>query len=261
MDPSLPPSSSSGPPREGPNFITLTTEQFERLLTLRNPTDPSPRPPRSEKLPDVLEYSGEPDTLARFETELQTRFFVNADRYPTAESRIAYAYGRLRGRAADLCLHGLRTTGYGDYEDVVSVCRSAFEHSDPMFLHATRALDMKQRSRPFADFFAEFRSELLLSGAFTDPVTAKQVLRHALLVELTQALSTTDLRPLSYDEFVDECMRQDALLRQHAAVRAGAASSKAPPPGQTPSRFHGRRYAQDRSFSSGSSPSPRRQGH
>lgn len=56
---------------------------------------------KSEKFPDPERYAGERgDKLDQFIFKLESKLEVNADRYPTTESRLLYGYSRLTGKAA-----------------------------------------------------------------------------------------------------------------------------------------------------------------
>ena len=86
---------------------SLVEVQLASLLERLGPTSPSlvPTMPvqpiqRSEKHPDPKPFDGNPKDLDRFTSQLYVKLRMNADRYPTEEQRVGYAFSRLDGDAA-----------------------------------------------------------------------------------------------------------------------------------------------------------------
>ena len=65
---------------------------------------------RSEKHPDPKPFDGNPKDLDRFTSQLYVKLRMNADRYPTEEQRVGYAFSRLDGDAAT-AIEGFWTSG------------------------------------------------------------------------------------------------------------------------------------------------------
>ncbi|KAH0607921.1 uncharacterized protein H6S33_001973 [Morchella sextelata] len=102
---------------------------------------------RSEKLPD-------PELLG------------NADRYPTLQSKLSYAFSRLEGVSAN---QFLQYVGEGEITlpsmvRFYEVLDTAFGDPDRMRTARRNLRNIRQRNRTFADYFAEFQRYAAESG-------------------------------------------------------------------------------------------------
>jgi hypothetical protein len=173
---------------------------------------------KSEKTPDVPPFSGVGnkvvDELENFTVALRLKFRINADRFPTAESRINYVFARTTERAAAIIQAKVDASDYSDWKQVIEDLQAALGNPDPKFSASKRLLAMRQTHHSFAEFFPEFR--LVAAKTPFEGDSLKQILRVAISRELTEKLTMTDVRHLSYKDFVAECQRQDNLLRLSA---------------------------------------------
>jgi len=187
----------------------------------------APTHAKSEKTPDVAVYDGlgGSEPLDRFEAALKAKFKINADRFPMADARVNYAYGRLKGRAAEHCLVGFDQGTYADYTDVLAALREALGDPDPSYTYSIKLLALKQANRAFADHLYDFRALARRSGFVDQPKALRELLRASISRELTAQLAIIDVRHMDLDTFASECLRQDALLRS-AAARAAASKPK-----------------------------------
>ena len=75
------------------------TSQRDKLISTLS--QPNPIQPRSAEHPDPRPFSGDnPTDLSVFLSSLALKLRTNDDWYPTLQTRIAYTYSRLEGKAA-----------------------------------------------------------------------------------------------------------------------------------------------------------------
>ena len=131
------------------------------------------------------------ENLERFKIELDSKFDVNADRYPTPKSRIHYAFARTAERAANIVLDGIREAKYKDWEDLVAELELALGDIDPEYTASRRLFSLRQTHRAFSDFYPEFK--LAARRTPYEGSGLKQLLRYALSKELTERLANVDI--------------------------------------------------------------------
>ena len=61
-----------------------------------------------ERVPDPTKYSGKLEALDRFEAELESKFSVNANRFPSVATQVYYVFSYLRGDTSGLYLNNFR---------------------------------------------------------------------------------------------------------------------------------------------------------
>lgn len=204
-------------PQSQPQPQLQNPDQFTQLLTaLTAALQYGQAPPaRSEKTADVPAFSGAgahvSDDLERFKIGLEAKFRVNADRYTTPESRVYYAFARTTDRATSIVQDNVRIGHYRDWTALIEELELALGDADPVFSASRRLLGLRQTHRPFSDFYPEF--QLAARRTPFAGQALKQVLRVALSRELSERLSAVDVRKMEYEAFVQECLRQDNLLR------------------------------------------------
>lgn len=223
-----------------PQGLPQNPDQLEALINtiaaaLHRNQPPTASVVKSEKIADTPAFDGTGprvhEDLEQFKASLESRFDVNSDRYPTPKSRIHYAYARTSGRAAAIVLDGFKEGAFQDWTDLTDELERSWGDADPEYTAARRLFGLKQTHRTFTDFYPEFKL-----AARRTPYRGsglKLLLRNALSRELTERLSTVDVRPLSYETFVHECFRQDNILRAAAArqpTKTWKPSAPAPAP-------------------------------
>ncbi|ERF68927.1 hypothetical protein EPUS_09505 [Endocarpon pusillum Z07020] len=126
-------------------------------------------------------------------------------------SRVHYAFSRLTDRASDVALDNVNEGIYPDWVDLIEELKLNFGDADPEYSAICRLVKTRQTHRPFSEFYPEFK-QTARRTPFRDH-GLKGLLRLALSKELTEKLAMVDVRDMSYEAFVQECTRQDNLLR------------------------------------------------
>lgn len=174
---------------------------------------------KSEKTPDVDAFTPSSNSAANtqaldlFETRLETKFEVNADRYTTELSRINYVFSRLAGSAAETIRPSISKHAFKNWTDIIEKLRLTFGDQEPEWHYHQRFLNLRQANKPFNEFLIEF--EFLASKTLVGNQQAflTHVLRNALSRELLEKLQLVSLKDLDYDELVEECHKFAAVLR------------------------------------------------
>ena len=103
---------------------------------------------------------------------------------------------------------------------------------DPEFTASRRLFTLKQANHTFTDFYSEFKLTARRTPFHGSGL--KQLLRHALSRELTDRLAVVDVRQMSYEDFIQECLRQDNLLRAVTPRQATKSWRSVPAPVSAP---------------------------
>lgn len=123
----------------------------------------------SEKLPDPEKFDGSRADLRRFTQQIYAKMKANADRFPTATSRLTYVAGRLTGRAYELILpkiaYGLPQ--FPDYPDILAYLEKAFGDPNRVTNARNDLFRLRQSNKDFSTFFAEFQ-RLALEGQMAE---------------------------------------------------------------------------------------------
>ena len=119
---------------------------------------------KSAKGPDTMVFSAAgarvAEDLELFRTSLSLKFDAESDRYPLPKNRVTYAFSRLEGKAATMCMVGLQEGRYRDWTDVIQELEGAFGELDPAFARDRRLLSLRQNGRSFVEHANEFRALL-----------------------------------------------------------------------------------------------------
>ena len=146
--------SQNQPPQNPDQFATLVAA----LSTLQNQNH---APAKSEKTLDVIAFSGlgqnVQEDLEKFQIGLEAKFRVNADRYPSSESRVYYAFARTTERASSIVLDGVRTSKFADWQDLYAELELALGEVNPKFIASRRLLTLRQTHYTFIDFYFKFK--------------------------------------------------------------------------------------------------------
>ena len=170
---------------------------------------------KSAKGPDTMFFSAAgvrvAEDLELFRTSLSLKFDAESDRYPLPKNRVTYAFSRLEGKAATMCMVGLQEGRYSDWNDVIQELEGAFGELDPAFARDRRLLSLRQNGRSFVEHANEFRT-LSQRTSFGEQALAS-VLRCSLSRELDARVSTEDLRGLGLGPLIELITRHDNALR------------------------------------------------
>lgn len=213
------------------------------------PRTPAPPPaPRSEpislseKIPDPKEFDGTRSDLRRFVQQVHSKMVSNADRFPSAVSRLNYVASRLSGKAYDLILPRIQ---YGipqflDYTNMLSYLEEAFGDPDRKQNAENKLYNLKQRHLDFSVFFAEFERLALESEvpeAALPPLLSQGVSR-----EIQDMLLHNPAPTREYRAFARHLQTLDNRFRQHqrqvngpkGTTRSNNPASPHAPPGASP---------------------------
>jgi hypothetical protein len=123
----------------------------------------------SEKLPDPEKFDGSRADLRRFTQQIYAKMKANADRFPTATSRLTYVAGRLTGKAYELILpkivDGLPL--FPDYTDILAYLEKAFGDPNRVTNARNDLFRLRQSNKDFSTFFSEFQ-RLALEGQMSE---------------------------------------------------------------------------------------------
>ena len=171
------------------------------------------KPRLSEKYPDPDYYEGNKQDLPRFKTHCRIKLNANADRYPTEASKVQYIQGRLKGKAYDQVYPHVRDDGTVDFntaEKLLEYLESAFGDSDKVRNAQRSLLALRQKNRPFSEYYAEFQ-RLAPETGFNDAAKLSALLE-GLSVELKTVAAYRDM-PDTLKDIVPVLQKSDNQLR------------------------------------------------
>jgi len=169
----------------------------------------------SERLPDPKEFDGNRSDLRRFVQQIHAKMTTNSDRFPTAQSRLAYVSGRLSGRAYELILPKIQ---YGipqfmDYSEMLRHLESAFGDPDRVQNAQNELYRLRQKNLDFSVFLAEFQ-RLALEGEMPD-TGLTPLLTQSISRELQDMLLHNPARSRNFEEYARHLQELDNRYRQH----------------------------------------------
>ncbi|KAH0614656.1 uncharacterized protein H6S33_000292 [Morchella sextelata] len=145
---------------------------------------------RSEKLPDPDVFRGDRDRerLHLFKQQMKIKLLGNIDRYPTLQSKLSYAFSRLEGAAANQFLQYMGEEGIAlpSMTRFYEILDTAFGDPDRMRTARRNLRNIRQRTRTFADYFAEFQRYAAESGM--DEVSRIEALMEGINGELDESM-------------------------------------------------------------------------
>jgi hypothetical protein len=219
----------------------LTDVKDETVFHGRAPTLTSPAPEssisRSEKLPDPDKFHGDRAQFDVFASKIREKMIINFDRFPTAQSRLAYLASRLEGRAylhlQPYIRNGVHTLK--DYEEGLQVLERAFGDQNRARNAQNALLALRQKNQEFGQFFAEFHRLALESGMHEDALP--MILEAALSKELKLQLINVsgDIPNQDYHAYAKHLQELENRRRYFAAMEQPALRPSVPAPRhQTP---------------------------
>jgi hypothetical protein len=204
----------------------LTSEPSTALAKeAQAPTLGTPTPPAaasttsahlSERLPDPDRFTGQRDDLRRFVSQIHQKMLVNRDRFPTANSRMAYVTSRLNGTPYNQILPHIRdgVCQLEDYTKVLEILERAF--GDPNRVNNARAelFRLRQTNKEFSAFFAEFQRLALEGNMYEDGLPT--LLEQAINRELREMLMHSEPPSREYHQFADHLQNLENRRRHYA---------------------------------------------
>jgi hypothetical protein len=178
-------------------------------------TPPSESSRPSEKLPDPDAFKGQRSDLRRFVQQICGKMTANADRFPTAQSRLIYVAGRLKDDAYNLILP---KTLYGvpqfvDYPQLLEYLEQAFGDPDRVQNAQNRLYTLKQKNQDFSVYFSEFQ-RLALEGEMPDSALTP-LLYQGISRELQDMLLHNPAPTREFRAFARHLQELDNRFRQH----------------------------------------------
>lgn len=184
-------------------------------------------PHLSERQPDPDKFDGSRPDLRRFTQQIYAKMTANADRFPTATTRLTYVAGRLSGKAYDLILP---KTLYGvpqfvDYKELLDYLESAFGDPDRVQNAQNKLYQLKQKNTDFSIFLSEFQ-RLALEGEMPDEALTP-LLYQGISRELQDMLLHSPPPSRKFRQFTNHLQSLDNRFRQHQqqAARTGRISA------------------------------------
>jgi hypothetical protein len=177
-----------------PSQATTTSAEVE--------TQPLQVVRRKDQLPHPPEFSGKRSEFRSWLTQIRAKLFV--DKSDEAEAvRFWYVHSRLRGDAllqVDSWVCTVQTTGAMSVEGLISQLQAAYADNESAERAARKLNMMRQGSKPFSTFLAEFDRTILDAGGldWSDQVK-KTFLSNGLSAELQTALVATPTPELYRD--------------------------------------------------------------
>ncbi len=190
---------------ETPNESTIPPETAEHYIGSS----------KSEKHPDPPVFAGNPSKWKEFKTQLRVKLFVNADRYPTSQSRLAYCVSRLQGNPLNIITPRITggQIGFNDYEALITFLDAAYEDPDKQLKAQRELRELRQGRKEFYLYFADFQ-RIIEDTGITGNEARKSALMGGLSTEMLQLLIHHDI-PVMFDDLVKLLQSLDSRYRQN----------------------------------------------
>jgi len=220
--------------------------QLANALTLAARAAPAaPQAPedRGQKFPDSPDFSGSDRTQLRgWIAQLRMVIRHKPASFPDEQSKMRYAFNRLRGIALGQILPHVRedgTIGLEDLSAFIQLLEAAFGDPDRVATAERRMREIKQKNREFSQYYAEF--QVIAADLDWNPSALRNALRMGLSEEMKDSFTYSDMLE-ELPAFVTVCQKRDNQIRQRRAEKAaqnkesgiGFASSRPPPPPKAP---------------------------
>jgi hypothetical protein len=161
---------------------------------------------------------------------------------PDEQSKMRYAFNRLRGIALGQILPHVREDGTIGLEDLpvfLRLLEAAFEDPDRVAIAERKMREIKQKNCEFSQYYAEF--QVIAADLDWNPSALRNALRMGLSEEMKDSFTYSDM-PEELPALVTGCQKQDNRIRQRRAemaaqnmrIRIGFASPRPPPAPKAP---------------------------
>jgi hypothetical protein len=162
--------------------------------------------------------------------------------FPDEQSKMRYAFNRLRGVALGQILPHVREDGTIGLEDLpafIQLLEAAFGDPDRVATAERKMREIKQKHREFSQYYAEF--QVIAADLDWNPSALRNALRMGLSEEMKDSFTYSDM-PEELPAFVTVCQKRDNQIRQRRAEKAaqnkgsriGFASPRPPPAPKAP---------------------------
>ena len=217
--------------------VQMLRIQVEELQNMPATTPSTPRNtlPTSKKVPEPDTFDGDREKFDDWKMQVALKLRGNSDWYPTEDAKLVYVLSLLRGSAQDQMRayvdeHG--NISIPDYPAFLSILEAAFGNPDRKGTAQNKLRELRQKGRDFSSFYAEF-SRLVVQTGYNDEAK-KATLLSALSSELTNALISHDVEPMTLQQLVTLCQRLDIRMQQAAAHNSNRRAPRIQPAFATP---------------------------
>jgi len=232
--------------RQSGEEVRCLRTQLANALTLAARVAPAaPQAPedRGQKFPDSPDFSGSDQTQLRgWIAQLRMLIRHKPASFPDEQSKMRYAFNRLRGVALGQILPHVREDGTIGLEDLpafIQLLEAAFGDPDRVATAERKMREIKQKNREFSQYYAEF--QVIAADLDWNPSALRNALRMGLSEEMKDSFTYSDM-PEELPAFVTVCQKRDNQIRQRRAEKVaqnrgsgiGFASSRPPPAPKAP---------------------------
>ena len=216
--------------------------QLANALTLAAGAAPAaPQAPedRGQKFPDSPDFSGPDRTQMRgWIAQLQMVIRHKPASFPDEQSKVRYAFNRLRGVALGQILPHVRedgTIGLEDLPALIQLLEAAFGDPDRVATAERKMREIKQKHHEFPQYYAEF--QVIAADLDWNPSALRNTLKMGLSEEMKDSFTYSNM-PEELPAFVAVCQKRDNQIRQRRAEKAAQHKGRGigfaspwPPPG------------------------------
>ena len=170
---------------------------------------------RSPKVPDPERFDGTRIDLDGFKYKLMSKLQDNEDWYPTPQSQVNYAFGRLEGKAARQILPRINPKNAASIKnmtDFYQALETCFGDPDKKHTAQQYVNKLKQANKPFAEYLTLFQS--YIGDAGFDEEQQLYLFKNGLSRELQAYLVPIDVSEMDMDAFIKTCHRLEKAHRQ-----------------------------------------------
>ena len=180
------------------------------------PTPRTASPSRlSEKLPDPERFQANRADYRRFRDAITEKMTINADRYNSPASRIAYTNSRLISDAyahiQPYIIH--RVCSLSDYTEILDILKRVYGDPNEEATARRKLLQLRQTHRSFADFYAEF-ARLAVDGSLPEEALPI-ILENAVSREIKEMCLHNPPLSRDYKSLVVHFQNLDTRYREH----------------------------------------------
>src|SRR5882757_755298 len=231
--------------QSGEEVRDLRTQLANALTLAARAAPAAPQAPedRGQKFPDSPDFSGSDRTQLRgWIAQLRMVIRHKPASFPNEQSKMRYAFNRLRGVALGQILPHVREDGTIGLEDLpafIQLLEAAFGDPDRVATAERRMREIKQKNREFSQYYAEF--QVIAADLDWNASALRNALRIGSSEEMKDFFTYSDM-PEELPAFVTVCQKRDIQIRQRRAEKAaqnkgsgiGFTSPRPPPAPRAP---------------------------
>jgi hypothetical protein len=232
--------------RQSGEEVRRLRTQLANALTLSARAAPAaPQAPedRGQKFPDSPDFSGSERTQLRgWIAQLRMVIRHKPASFPDEQSKMRYAFNRLRGIALGQMLPHVREDGTIGLEDLpafIQLLEAAVGDPDRVATAERKMRESKQKNHEFSQYYPEF--QVIAADLDWNPSALRNARRMGLSEEMKDSFTYSDM-PEELPAFVTVCQKLDNQIRQQRAEKAaqnkgsgvGFASPRPPPTSKAP---------------------------